>query len=361
MPKPFKVESRHWVLMLALGLAAYASYQLIAPYLGPIVMAFIISLLFHPLHCRIDRLMPRSPNMSAVLSCFMLTVIIVIPMLVVFSSILHQGTTFSRTSYDWLTNGGVHDVLSHPYVVKLLAFLDKYLPFEPLDTQAMVQKIAGMASKFGAQLLNVSAKFLGDATGFVVNFMLMLFVLFFLLRDHDSIVSAIRHVLPLSRSQEDAVLNEVEKVAKSAVLGSFLTALAQGFAGGFAMWMAGFPGLFWGSMMAFASLIPVVGTALIWLPASLYLLLIGQWEWALFLAGWGAIVVGSIDNFLRPLLMQGSSGMSTLLIFFSIIGGLNVFGLIGLIYGPIIFAVTLVLFKLYEVEFQDFLRHQDEN
>ncbi|GAL05904.1 predicted permease [Photobacterium aphoticum] len=202
-------------------------------------------------------------------------------------------------------------MLSHPYVVKLFALIEKYSPFEPLNTQAVIQKVATMASKFGAQLLNVSAKILGDATNFLINFMLMLFVLFFLLRDHDRIVAAIRHVLPLSRSQEDAVLDEVEQVAKSAVLGSLLTALAQGFAGGFAMWLSGFPGLFWGSMMAFASLIPVVGTALIWLPASLYLLLIGQWEWALFLAGWGAIVVGSIDNFLRPLLMQGSSGMST--------------------------------------------------
>ena len=126
------------------------------------------------------------------------------------------------------------------------------------------------------------------------------------------------------------------------------------------MWMAGFQGLFWGSMMAFASLIPIVGTALICLPASIYLLLIGKWEWAR--PCWlGSNRVGSIDNFLRPPLMQGSSGMSTLLIFFSIIGGLHVFGLIGLIYGPIIFAVTPVLFKLYETEFQDFLQHQDHH
>jgi len=115
-------------------------------------------------------------------------------------------------------------------------------------------------------------------------------------------------------------------------------------------------------MMAFASFIPVVGTALIWVPATLYLLLLGQWEWALFLTGWGIIVVGSIDNVLRPLLMQGGdSNMNTLLIFFSILGGLQLFGLIGLIYGPIIFGVTLVLFKLYEIEFKDFLEHQDRS
>ncbi|RWX54225.1 AI-2E family transporter [Photobacterium chitinilyticum] len=361
MPKPFKAESRHWLLMAALALSAYASYRLIEPYLGSIVMAFIISLLYYPLHARIEAKIPRQPNSAAMVSCTLLTFIIVIPVLIVFSSIIHQGSTFSKESYGWLTSGGAKEVLSHPLTVKVLSLIDQYSPFEPLDAQAVVQKVAAAASQFGAQLLNISAKLLGDATNFVISFMLMLFVLFFLLRDHKKMVSAIRHVLPLSRSQEDAVLTEVEQVAKSAVLGSFLTALAQGFAGGFAMWLAGFPGLFWGSMMAFASFIPVFGTALIWLPAAIYLLLINQWEWALFLAGWGIIVVGSIDNILRPLLMQGNSSMNTLLIFFSILGGLHLFGLIGLIYGPIIFAVTLVLFKLYEVEFKDFLDNQDKN
>src|SRR5690606_41508421 len=114
-------------------------------------------------------------------------------------------------------------------------------------------------------------------------------------------------------------------------------------------------------MMAFASFIPVVGTALIWVPASLYLLLIDDWPWALFMALWGAIVVGAIDNFLRALLMQGSAGMNTMLIFLSLIGGIQRFGLIGVIYGPIIFALTLVLLKLYTLEFQDFLEQQDKS
>ena len=189
----------------------------------------------------------------------------------------------------------------------------------------------------------------------------MLFVLFFLLRDHAKIVDTLHWVLPLSRSQEEALLTEAKMVARSAVLGSVLTAIAQGIAGGIAMAIVGFPGLFWGTMMAFASFIPAVGTALIWLPASLYLILTGDWGWGLFLAGWGVVVVGSIDNVLRPILMQGSSNMSTLLIFLSLIGGIQLFGLIGVIYGPIIFALTLVLLRIYTIEFKDFLEKQDNS
>lgn len=189
----------------------------------------------------------------------------------------------------------------------------------------------------------------------------MLFVLFFLLRDHDKLISTLRHILPFSRSQEDKLLSEIEAVSKSAVLGSFLTALAQGLAGGIAMWMAGFPGLFWGTMMGFASFIPVVGTALIWVPATLYLFLIGDTAWAIFLLVWCIAVVGSIDNILRPLLMQGSGGMNTMMIFFSLLGGLQLFGLIGLIYGPLVFAITIVLFNIYEEEFKHFLTKQDNS
>ena len=112
--------------------------------------------------------------------------------------------------------------------------------------------------------------------------------------------------------------------------------------------------------MAFASLIPFVGTALIWVPAALFLFFTGQTEWGIFMLFWGVIVVGSIDNFLRPMFMQGAS-MNTVVVFFSIIGGLQLFGLAGLIYGPIIFSITLVFFRLYESEFSEFLDAQDRS
>lgn len=361
MPKSAKMTSRHWMLIISLMIAAYACYLLIEPYLNPIIIAFIISLLFAPLHNIIEDKLKNRPNTSAVISCTLLTFIIAIPLFFVFAAIVQQGSTFSKDTYDWVTHGGIQEVFSHPLASQAINLLNEWLPFDKIDPQEITQKIAQLASQFGSTLVGMSAKILGDATSFLMSFFLMLFVLFFFLRDQDKIFTAFRHVLPLSRTQEDQLLDEVEQVAKSAVLGSFLTAIAQGLAGGFAMWLAGFPGLFWGTMMGFASFIPLVGTALIWIPAALYLLLTNQWEWALFLSIWGVVVVGSIDNIVRPLLMQGNSGMNTLLIFFSLLGGIQLFGLIGLIYGPIIFAVTLVLFNLYEIEFKTFLDDQDNS
>ncbi|WP_413112692.1 AI-2E family transporter [Thaumasiovibrio sp. DFM-14] len=359
MSRDIKIEPRHWTLIVALLFAAYACYRLVQPYLGPIMLAFILSLLFYPIHARIELRCGKRINLASLLSCSLMTFIILIPVTLVLIAILNQGVTFSKDTINWLSNGGAQTVISHPYVVKTLSLLDKYSPLDNLDPQAVVQKIATSASTLGSQMINISARVVGDITSLFLNFILMLFILFFLLRDHEKIVETLRLAIPLSRSQEDILLDELESVSKSALLGSFLTAITQGFAGGFAMWLVGFPGLFWGTIMAFASFIPVVGTALIWVPTALYLLLIGDWEWALFMALWGSIVVGSIDNLLRPLLMQGNSGMNTLLIFFSIMGGLQLFGLLGLIYGPIIFALTIVLFKLYQSEFNAFLEKQD--
>ncbi|CAM2896857.1 AI-2E family transporter [Vibrio mytili] len=361
MPNNVKITSSHRVLMVALLAAAFACYLLVEPYINSIIMAFIISLLMFPLHEWFERKMPKHRNSASLLSCIVLTFIIVIPLLFVFAAIVQQGSVFSQNTYKWVTGGGIQDIFQHPLVIKGLSLVNEYLPFDTIEPKSIAEKIAQFATSFGSNLVAISAKILGDATNFLMDFFLMLFVLFFLLRDHDKIILALRHILPLSRSQEDKILDEIEQVSKSAVMGSFLTAIAQGLAGGIGMWLAGFPGLFWGTMMGFASFIPVVGTALIWIPAAVYLFLTGDTTWALFLTVWSVVVVGSIDNLLRPLLMQGSSGMNTLMIFFSLLGGLHLFGLIGLIYGPLIFAITLVLFKIYEEEFKDFLSQQDNS
>lgn len=357
----FKTESRHYVLIAALLLALYASYMLVAPYIGAIVLAFVLSLLCFPVHQYIEQKLPGRPNLVATISCLLLVVVILVPASLVFMAIVQQGIAFTKQSYSWLNDGGAAQLLQHPLLQSALEKLNRILPTEQISGESIVKQLTEFASGFGKELLNLSTKLVGDVTGLLFSFLLMLFILFFLLRDHDKVVNTLHWILPLSRSQEEALLDEAKKVARSAVMGSFLTAIAQGIAGGIAMAIVGLPGLFWGTMMAFASFIPVVGTALIWVPASLYLLLIGDWPWALFMALWGAIVVGSIDNFLRPLLMQGSAGMNTLLIFLSLIGGIQLFGLIGVIYGPIIFALTLVLLKLYTIEFQDFLEKQDKS
>ena len=358
---PFETNHSHVILLIALGLAALACYLLIAPYLQPILIAFIFALIFYPVHKWIVLHVRGRENLAALLSCLLLTFIIELPLFFTLLAILRQGVIYSRRVYDWLSGGGLDALMAHPWIVGLLSQLKEWMPHSPFSSREITQRLMEAASSLGGNVVNLSAKLASDVTGFFVSFLLMLFVFFFVLRDYDRIFSFVRHAIPLSRSQEDILLAKIHDVTKSALLGSLLTAVSQGIAGGVALSLAGFPGLFWGTIMAFTSLIPFIGTAMIWLPAAIYLLVTGDWGWGVFLILWGFLVVGAIDNFLRPLFMQGSSAMSTVLIFFALLGGIHVFGLIGLLYGPIIFAVTLALFRMYEQEFQTFLDYQDRH
>ena len=356
----FEGGSNRMVLLTFLGIALYACYWLVKPFLQPIVLAILIGMLAFPAHnWLLDKLRGRQ-SVAALVSCLVLALVFLIPALLLLVAVLKQGVSYSAVVREWATGDHIRQLLSQPWVLEVQSRLEQVLPPGVLDPEVIRSQALETAGKVGRQFAGVSTAMIGSLTGFMIDFLLLQFVLFFVLRDHDKLIEFIRHALPLSRSQEDALFKEVKDVSKSALLGSLLTAVTQGIVGGIGLWLVGFPALFWGVVMAFASLIPVVGTALVWLPAAIYLAVTGDTQWALFMLAWGVIVVGSIDNFLRPLFMRGAS-MNTVVVFFSLIGGLHVFGLVGLVYGPLVIAIALVLFKMYEKEFSDFLDAQDKS
>ncbi|MCB1703790.1 MAG: AI-2E family transporter [Halioglobus sp.] len=358
MGSQFEGRSHRLVLLAFLALSLFASYWLIAPFLEPIILAILIGLLAYPAHERLVSLLRGRKTAASLLSCLILSLIVLIPMMVLLVAVLKQGIDYSVVLKEWATQENVHQLMSQPWVVEVHSRLTRVLPDGALHVDNIREKALAAAGTVGRQFAGISTAILGSLTRSVMNGILLLFVLFFVLRDHDKLIAFIHRALPLSRSEEETLFAEVKTVSKSALLGTLATAATQGVVGGFGLWLAGFPGVFWGAVMAFSSLIPLVGTALIWVPAALYLLLTGDWGWGVFLIAWGVVVVGSVDNFLRPLLMQGAS-MNTVVVFFALIGGLQVFGLIGLIYGPLIFSLTLVMFRLYENAFTEFLDSQD--
>ncbi len=360
MKTQFDVGSQRVVLLLFLAIALYACYWLIQPFLQPIIMAILIGLLAYPAHERLVRALRGRKTTASLLSCLALSLVFLIPTMVLLVAVLKQGISYSVIVREWATQDNMHHLMSHPWVLEVHSRLTRLLPQGALDPDNIRARALDAAGLMGRHFADVSTTIVGSFTHFIINLMLLLFVLFFVLRDHDKLIAFLHRALPLSRSQEETLFQEVKDVSKSALMGSLLTAVTQGAVGGFGLWLAGFPGVFWGAVMAFTSLIPFVGTALIWVPAALYLLVTGELKWAVFMLLWGVLVIGSIDNFLRPMFMQGAS-MNTVVVFFSLIGGLQVFGLIGLIYGPLLFSIALVLFKLYESEFAEFLDSQDSS
>ncbi|HKA60987.1 MAG TPA: AI-2E family transporter [Methylomirabilota bacterium] len=174
-----------------------------------------------------------------------------------------------------------------------------------------------------------------------------LFLLFFFLRDGDTIVGTAVRLVPMSRERRDHLMDHVGAVIRAVVFGSLLTALVQGVlvAAGFAMVGLASP-LVFGALASVTALIPLVGTPVVWVPAVAVLFLQGRWIAALFLAGWGVVVVSSADNVLRPLFISGRAPISTLPVFLGVLGGVSAFGPIGLVAGPVLVSLTLVLVRL---------------
>lgn len=347
------------LLLAALLFALLGSAAIFQPYLHPIVVALLLSTLCHPLNERLSGLLGNRTGWASLLTCLLITFVVVVPLVLALIALLDQGAGYARMLIAWVSQGGLSDAMQWPVVVWVTTLAADWLPAEYLSPDYLKQQVITAATALSGNLIGLSRQMAGGLLAMVFDLGLMILVLFFALRDHDRLLVFLRNAVPLSRSQEDHLLEETASVTRSVLLGNVVTALLQGAAGGFAMWVVGFPGFFWGSMIAFASFIPVIGTALIWLPAAIYLIVTGDTVWGIALIVWSVVVVGSIDNIVRPMLMSGAAAINGLVIFLAIIGGLQLFGMIGLLYGPLIISLTLVLYRMYTDEFKGFLDRQD--
>lgn len=361
-----KSFNSNYFLFFLLFIVLIGCYNVIKPYLHTIIVAAILAIIFSPVHKRIEKLFRGKSNFAAFFSCLLLTLVVVLPLLIMLLSVIQQGIQSFKAMYEWFEALKMNDVSQHPFVIGSITRFNDFLPdlkkvFPDIDLKNIkIDKIMlNFTASIGKMLIDQGGSLAGNITSLIGKFFLMLFTFFFFIRDEEKIVKYVLHLVPLSATQEEKIIVKIKAVSKSALLGTFVTAIAQGAAGGFAFWIAGLPGLFWGMVMAFASLIPMVGTALVWVPAAFYLFISGQWPYGLFMVIWCIVLVGGIDNLVRPLFMQGSADMSTLLIFFAILGGINFFGLLGLLYGPLIFGLAMVLLYIYDGEYETFLNRQD--
>jgi predicted PurR-regulated permease PerM len=192
----------------------------------------------------------------------------------------------------------------------------------------------------------LSGSFVVGALNAGIGLVVMLFVLFFFLRDGDQMVAGAVRLIPMAAERRSQLLEHVGAVTRAVVLGSLLTALVQGALVGVGFALVGLPSpVVFGAVAAVASLIPFIGTALVWVPAAGVLLLQGRWVAALFLIAWSVAVVSSSDNVVRPLFISGRAQISTLPVFLGLLGGLSAFGAIGLVVGPVLIAITLALLR----------------
>ena len=353
-----KTRARRLFLLALLFLFLYLTYLLFKPYLGTVVFAIVLTSVCHRFHKRVLQRCKDKKNLAAFLTTAMLVVIVVVPLVGFSTALVNQGVDSFGQVNTWLQQGNIEKMLSWEWVEPLRNMINRQFGRLGLEDLNVRKMILDASAGLGQRLLSWGKDFLGNATGLVVHGLLLIVLVFIFIRDGQAILEKLKYLSPLSREQEERLIERVCDLSRSVVVANGATALAQGFAGGIGLWIAGISPLFWGTMMAFTSLIPVVGTAVIWVPAVVYLVLVQSWGKALFLAIWSMVVVGSIDNFLRPFLMKGEGGISSIYLFFAILGGINLFGIVGILYGPLILGVAAILLYLYEHEYSEMLAEE---
>lgn len=351
-PKTAAREHRIFLLFL-LFVGLYLTYRVVEPFFHPIVFAAVLSSFCAPLNRFLVRSFRGNRNLAAFCAVVVAGLVIVIPCLLFLSALVAEGVVTAERIQGWVNAGGPTDLVNHPFVVRAADWVRERLAIAPgLD---LGQQLLSVSKTVGQALLNYGAGLLGNMVNLVTQFLIMFFVMFYLVRDGAEFIASLKDVSPLPEEQEDRILDRIESVSRSVLLGTLLTAVFQGIVGGIGLALVGIPGLFWGAIMGFTSLIPVVGTGLVWVPCAGYLAFTGHWKAALFLTAWCMVLVGLIDNVARPLLMRGAGGaggLSPFFVFLSVMGGLQYFGLPGLLYGPLILGFAAVILYIYKEQYQ---------
>jgi len=232
-----------------------------------------------------------------------------------------------------------------PLFGKVSAWLQSRFGIDTVQSQEFLVEQVRRSSEF---LLGFSWNLVGNILAGIVKAFFVVFTMYYLFRDSEQIVRRLPAALPVSAQQGEAIIRRTQEVVSASVYGVVTIASLQGFLGGVAFWLLGVPSpLLWAVLMTFICMIPIAGSFLVWLPLSIYLMVTGHWTKAVLLIVWGALVVSMVDNFLRPRLIKNQTKLHELFVFFSVLGGISVFGLLGLVLGPVVLAITLGLLQTF--------------
>ena len=352
--QPFSgVRIFYFFLFAMLFLALYLGYLLVLPFFHTIVLACIFAALSHPLYSRVLKRL-RQPWLASGVTLIMLVVVVCLPVAFFIISMIPQASRISVEFSQWLVSNNL-EVFINDQVYPILHWLQTELSWMDMDVANIREDLLTYSREIGSFLVTTGTGFVVNTVTLVANFFLMLLVMFFLLKDGEGMVNVVKHLTPLRADQEDSIIYNLRRMAKAVLVGGFMVAGLQGLVGGIGLAIVGLPAMFWGTVMAFAALVPVLGTALVWVPMCLYLFLTGQQTQALFLLVWCGILVTSVDSFLRPILIRGNSKTSLLFLFLAVLGGIKAFGVLGIVYGPLILSFLGVMLGIYSEEYKESL------
>lgn len=339
-----KLEERAFVVLLAVTSLLFG--WLLWPFAGAILWGTVLAIVFAPMYRRLNASIVQNSSVAALITLLIVIVMVILPWTMIATSLMQEAAAL----YDLLRAGKLDfGDYFHQVWGALPAWVQNLMAQSGVTNLGAVQQkmVAGLregSQFFAGQILSV-----GQFTfHFIIDFFIMMYLLFFLLRDGDLLFRTIRQAIPLQAEQQRAIFTKFTTVVRATVKGGILVAALQGMLGGLMFWFLGIHApLLWGVVMAFLSLLPAIGAGLVWLPVAIYLLATGAVWKGVILIAFGALVMGLVDNFLRPALVGKDTKLPDYIVLISTLGGLELFGLNGLVIGPAIAALFMVIWAIF--------------
>jgi predicted PurR-regulated permease PerM len=339
---------RNFFFVLLLAITA-AFLWLINGFLQPIFWAVALGIVVYPAHVWLLRKLKGREGLAAITSVLLVVVVVILPLIGVATAVAREASSL----YERLDTGSVEigSIIqrAEANMPRLVEALER-VGIDPERLQAQVSSAALVASRFIAS----RAVEIGQNTlRFAVFFFLMLYLLFFFLRDGQRLLEGLVRALPLGDARERLLMGRFAEVSRATIKGTLVVGIAQGAIGGIAFAVLGIGGaVLWGTLMALLSILPAIGPGLVWIPAAIVLIVNDRLVAGIVLIIVGVLVIGLVDNLLRPLLVGRDTRMPDYLILLSTLGGLAAFGLAGIVIGPIIAAFFLSMWQMAQTEFE---------
>jgi predicted PurR-regulated permease PerM len=336
------LEDKTFLLLIIAISLAFA--WILWPFYGAVLWGTVLAIVFAPLYRRLSR-STRRRNLAALATVAIIVVIVILPSTLITASLVQEASgVYGKFQSGELNLAGNFQQVVDALPTWATSLLDRF----GLTNLAEVQERLSAALVKGSQFLAAQALNIGQITlELIVRLFVMLYLLFFLLRDGDHLFRIIKDAIPLRPEQQRAVFSKFANVIRATVKGTIVVAVLQGALGGLIFWFLGIrAALLWAVVMAFLSLLPAVGAALVWLPVAIYFLATGAVWQGLVLIAYGGLVIGLVDNLLRPILVGSDTKVPDYVVLISTLGGIEVFGMNGIVLGPLIAAMFLVVWDI---------------
>jgi predicted PurR-regulated permease PerM len=338
------LEDKAFLLLVIAVSLAFA--WILLPYYGAVFWAIVLAIVFSPAYRRLLRSMQQKRTIAALATVTIILMIVILPVTLIAALLVQEGFNV----YERIQSGELNIVR---YFQQVFAALPEWVTnlldrFGLTDLGLMQERLSASLLK-GSQFLATQALNIGQNTfDLIVNLLIVLYLLFFLLRDGDDLSKRIKNAIPLHAAQQRDLLNRFTTVIRATVKGNVVVAVVQGALGGLIFWFLGVHApVLWAVLMAFLSLLPAVGAGLVWLPVAIYFLVTGAIWQGVVLIAYGALVIGLVDNILRPILVGKDTKMPDYVVLISTLGGLAIFGLNGFVIGPVIAAMFMAAWDIF--------------